>query len=121
MNKLIFIVLVLVLAFSSVFAASNPNVIKTSINKNFTIKLNSNPTTGYQWQLIKPLDAKSLKLVSSNFIPPKTTRVGAGGVEVWTFKALRNGKTSLTFGYLRSWEKGIAPMNIASFEVEISK
>ena len=45
--------------------------------------------------------------------------VGAGGTEIWTFRAVREGKTTLTFGYVRPWEKGIAPVKTVAWPVTV--
>lgn len=73
----------------------------------FQVKLAANPTTGYQWSL-KHYDKKRFKIVSSEYIAPKTQLIGAGGQMVYTFK-LQEGKsypakTKMLFTYGRSWE-----------------
>ncbi len=78
--------------------------------REFTITLASNPTTGYSWQLAGAPDEKIAKLVGSKFNAPQTDLVGAPGEEVWTFTAVAPGKTTLTFHYVRPWEKGIPPV-----------
>lgn len=84
-------------------------VIQIKKGEKFLISLDSNPTTGYSWQLAKPLDEKIIRLVSSKYKAPKTELVGVGGRESWTFKALGRGKTKIIFVYARPWEKGIPP------------
>lgn len=68
-------------------------------------KLNSNATTGYQWELADPIDNTIIEKVGSEYIAPDTDLVGAGGVEVWTFKGLKPGKADVNFKYIRPWEK----------------
>jgi inhibitor of cysteine peptidase len=95
------------------------NTIRVKVNKEFSIILDTNPTTGYQWQLANPLDEKILKLTSSDYKAPKTKRVGAGGKEVWTFKALAAGQTTISFKYVRPWEKDKEPEKSIAFAVNI--
>jgi predicted secreted protein len=45
--------------------------------------------------------------------------VGAPGKEVWTFKAVKSGKTTINFKYVRPWEKDKAPTKTTSFQVVI--
>jgi inhibitor of cysteine peptidase len=85
----------------------------------FSIILDSNPTTGYQWQLANPLDEKVLKLISSEYRMPETQMVGAGGKEVWTVKALSTGQTTISFEYVRPWEKDREPAKKAIFTINI--
>jgi inhibitor of cysteine peptidase len=69
------------------------------------VRLASNPTTGYQWQ-ISSLDQEYLKPVGEPaYELPKTERIGSGGTQVFTFMTLKPGKTILVLNYERSWEK----------------
>ena len=82
--------------------ASEPITVKAG--QNFTIKMESNPTTGYGWQLSKALDNK-ISLVTNAYIPPDSKLCGAGGHEIWTFKAIGEGQTEISMKYVRPWEK----------------
>ena len=89
----------------------------------FAIVLESNPTTGYQWQLAEPLDGKILSLVSATFESKGggegEEKVGAPGEEVWTFEAVGPGKAEITLAYARPWEKEAAPEETKTFKVEV--
>lgn len=91
--------------------------IETTVGQTFSVTLDSNPTTGYKWQLAKPLDEGILKLVGSEYKKPATKLVGAGGKEIWVFKATAKGRTSIRLKYVRSWEKGVQPVKEAAFTV----
>ena len=84
-----------------------------------TISLDANPTTGFEWQLAAPLDDKVLKLIAHDFHPSATARVGAGGTDVWTFKAIGTGSTTITLEYRRPWEKDVPPAAHKNFPVVI--
>ena len=77
----------------------------------FTIRLEANATTGYEWNLTNLASQDICQLVSSEYEPSDSNRIGAGGHQVWTFLALKRGETDLVFEYLRSWEPGIKPVN----------
>ena len=73
----------------------------------FVVKLPSNPTTGYQWSIVK-YDKQLLKMTNKSYLAPQTKLIGAGGVMTFTF-ALMKGKsypksTQLSFIYARGWE-----------------
>ena len=70
-----------------------------------TISLDANPTTGFEWQLAAPLDEKVVALVKHAYQPPDNSTIGAGGTDVWTFKAVGPGSTTITLDYRRPWEK----------------
>ncbi len=99
----------------------NSNVIRVNANNNFTITLDSNPTTGYKWAIDSPFDTKLLKLIDSNYVPAKTNLVGAPSKEKWAFKAVKPGKTIISFIYTRPWEKDTPPVKTDYFIIMISK
>jgi predicted secreted protein len=68
----------------------------------FTITLESNPTTGYQW--IPTFNTSIINLVSHNF-QPSTKLMGSPGTEIFIFKATNQGTEPLKMIYKRSWEK----------------
>jgi len=78
--------------------------IKVKAGQKFIIRMESNPTTGYSWQLSKDLD-NIIVLVNNTFIPPDSKLCGAGGHELWTFKAIEPGQTNIIIKYVRPWEK----------------
>jgi predicted secreted protein len=69
----------------------------------FTIILESNPTTGYQW--IPTFNTSIINLVSHNFQPSTTKLMGSPGTDIFKFKATNQGTESLKMIYKRSWEK----------------
>lgn len=98
----------------------NPNSkIKVMVGKEFSLVLASNPTTGYSWQLAQPLEAQTVALVTNTFQPPNTQLVGAGGEEIWKFKALSAGQTIISLKYVRPWEKDKDPVKIMKLMVVV--
>lgn len=98
---------------------STPNSLEAKVGQEFTITLESNATTGYQWQLAKPLDESVVKLVGSEYKAPQDGRVGQGGEEVWAFKAMGTGKTEVAMKYVRPWEKDVQPVEERTFTVTV--
>jgi predicted secreted protein len=105
--------------FFAVRSAKNDNIIETTVDMSFTIILDSNPTTGYQWQIAKQMDTGLVELIDSWYIAPETDLVGAPGHEEWRFKAVKEGKAIISFEYVRPWEKGELPVQTESFIVII--
>ncbi len=95
--------------------------IEIATGKNFAIKLVSNPTTGYGWQLAEPLNEYVVSLVTNMYEPAKTDRrvVGSGGHEIWTFNAVGKGRTEIAMEYLRSWEKDVPAIKTNVFSVVV--
>jgi predicted secreted protein len=94
--------------------------VQVNSGQQFTIVLDSNRTTGYQWQLAHPVDEKILKQVSNSYEAPSNAMPGAGGKEFWIFQAVGKGKTTIDFEYVRPWEKTTPRATSTSFQVEVN-
>lgn len=95
---------------SFLFASTNTLIVKPN-QPEFSIQLQSNPTTGYSWSL-KSYDKKLLSLIKHQYIKPTNHLIGATGYEIWIFKANSlffsyQKTTSLVFSYERPWEKNM--------------
>jgi len=72
-----------------------------------TVTLCSNPTTGFEWESARISDQAVLQEVDHRFESPETENiVGAAGKDVWTFKALKKGMSTVSMEYSRPWEGG---------------
>ena len=67
------------------------------------IALESNPSTGYSWQIIDS-DSTTLMLVRELFEPGEEGQAGAPGIQRLFFEARAPGTTHLKLGYMRVWE-----------------
>ncbi len=85
----------------------------------FAISLDSNPTTGYSWDFSSPPDPEVVELLDAAYQPPETPRVGAGGKQLWTFRAAGPGETEIALDYFRPWEEGAPPARTAVFTVVV--
>ena len=74
---------------------------------------------GYQWKLYDNLTEGVVKLVKSEYLAPDTKMVGAGGKEVWMFKAVEPGETTVDLEYVRPWETGVEPEVVKSYGVTV--
>jgi predicted secreted protein len=92
---------------------------RVRLGSEFILKLESNATTGYQWQIARPLVTKKVRLISQKYLTPKNARIGQGGTEIWTFKAVGKGQTRIMFKYVRPWEKNVAPIELKTFLIEV--
>lgn len=83
---------------------STTRTMRAAAGQTFTLTLDANPTTGYQWFLSNPLDERFLRLIRNDYLPPSSSRAGQGGHQVLTFHALQTGMTSIALKYCRPWE-----------------
>ena len=84
--------------------------VQISAGDSFTVNLCSNPSTGFRWfetasisdqTVVQQTDHKLVMLKSEPPPPP-----GTPGQEVWTFKALKKGTSTVSMEYSRPWEGG---------------
>ena len=85
-----------------------------------SVRLESNPTTGYSWQLaeceksiLQPAGEPTFETAANG-----KQQVGTGGWETFQFKPVKAGQTHLKLVYLRPWEKGVEPAQ--TFEAEVT-
>jgi len=73
-----------------------------------TVSLGSNPTTGFSWdEAAQIADPTVLQQTGMEMVPAEGQGlVGAPGTQVWTFKALKTGTTTVAMEYSRPWEGG---------------
>ena len=98
---------------------SAPDKVEVAVGREFSVTLASNATTGYHWELAAPLDEAIVKLVGSTYQAPATGLIGAGGQEIWTFRAVGRGQTVIQLKYVRPWEKDAPPAETASYQVTV--
>lgn len=69
------------------------------------VRLASNPTTGYQWQEAKSGGIHLQQVGKPRYEKPADAALGAGGNQIFKYKAVRPGKVTLMFRYVRPWER----------------
>jgi inhibitor of cysteine peptidase len=94
-------------------------VVMTEEGKEFTVRLDSNRTTGYHWRPVEPLDERIIRINRSEYIPFDTIGAGAGGEESWTFSAVGKGEAKVVMEYMRPWEKGVPALKTAIVRVSV--
>lgn len=86
------------------------------------ITLESNPTTGYSWEVVETQASILEQMGEAEFKQSETGEpplVGAGGWEIFRFKAVSAGQMTLKLGYQRPWEEGVAPLKSFSIQVVV--
>jgi inhibitor of cysteine peptidase len=100
-------------------SGNNGATLDVSSNQVLNIKLDSNITTGYKWNLVTPPDEKIVKLLSSKYNEPTGSAPGAGGSETWQFQATGRGTTTLKLAYARPFEPNNPPAKEFSITVNV--
>lgn len=92
------------------FAAANhiTRTIDLAPGDAVTVSLASNPSTGFSWtEAALIADPTVLEQVEATWTEAENKgMMGAGGSQVWTLKALRQGTTTVRMEYSRPWEGG---------------
>jgi inhibitor of cysteine peptidase len=104
--------------------SNNGKELRMAPGNTLQVALDSNPTTGFKWELVQISDLAVLEKVSDTFEKPMIKQkegsppiVGAGGKEFWTFKALKPGTAVISMEYSRPWEGGEKGVNKFSLTV----
>lgn len=89
--------------------------------ESFAVWLDSNPSTGYGWQI--SVSSGKASVVSTDFAAAASPRnvVGAGGTMKHIFKAESEGTIELTAEYRRPWEKSATAEKTLTFKVNVEK
>ncbi len=96
--------------------------VELELGEILVVTLESNPSTGYRWE--QPKNSKSIlvQLGQAEFKSSETGEppmVGAGGWEIFRFKAVSAGQMTLELVYHRSWEEGVEPLKTFSIQVVV--
>ncbi len=122
------VILVVVLAMAAGCAKSNEVRIDEGQNgqqvavkqdQTLAVKLESNPTTGYSWEVAE-CDAAVLQQQGESTYEQANKNqnlAGGGGWQTFHFQPLKAGETRLKLIYRRPWEKGVEP--IKTYEVDV--
>jgi inhibitor of cysteine peptidase len=98
---------------------SHDEIIQARVGEEVVITLESNRTTGFQWQLASPVDKDYLVISGLKYVVPKSKLLGGPGKEEWSFKVLKAGSTTVCFHYVRPWEKKSKPAKVRTIVIII--
>jgi len=80
--------------------------VEIASGEQFTIKLEANITTGYEWQA--EYDESLLALLESEYVPDdEDGPPGSGGAQFFTFEGLKSGATEIILVYKQPWMEEI--------------
>ncbi|MFZ5878145.1 MAG: protease inhibitor I42 family protein [Chloroflexota bacterium] len=116
------VLVVLLTACSSSQAKPQPTnpeaAIEADAGKEFTLVLESNPTTGYHWEIVGDLDGAVVEFVGQEYQSTSQPGLaGGGGLDIWTFKAVGAGETTITLGHYPPSNDPIDPEETQTFTV----
>ncbi len=91
-----------------------PEVIRVSVGGEFSVRLESNPTTGYVWDV--DTLAESIEFLGSEYEKSAGEHSpGDPGIQAFRFRARKAGEHQINFILKRQWEKNA----IKSYTVKV--
>ncbi len=97
---------------------SDPTVpVTVKAGSEFSLVLESNPTTGYRWGLAALPDEAMVRFSGKRFRQSAPGLMGSPGAETWTFRASGKGRAVIFFQYARPWERQAEPARQAAFVI----
>ena len=95
--------------------------VELELGKLLVVTLESYPSTGYRWELVEDNESILKQFGEVEFKSSETSEapiVGAGGWEIFRFKAVSTGQMTLELVYHRSWED-VEPVKTFSIQVVV--
>ena len=86
----------------SLSAKDSGKTVQVHPGDEIVVTLDSNASTGFRWVLTRAPDAQVVELLGSDYVTPESTLLGAGGQEVWRFRASGEGTSTLQLTYQRA-------------------
>jgi parallel beta-helix repeat protein len=87
------------------------------------VTLESNPTTGYRWE-VQQVQASVIGQIGGvefkPFVEDGKPVVGAGGWEIFRFRAVGIGQVTLQMVYHKSWEEDAEPLRTFTLDVAVN-
>ncbi|MCE9647240.1 MAG: protease inhibitor I42 family protein [Chloroflexi bacterium] len=93
--------------------------LEATAGNEFKIVLDSNPGTGYHWELDEELDGTIVQFVSNEYVADEPAMPGSGGRDVWIFKAVKPGEVHITLSYYPPSNDAVGPQQKVTFTVTV--
>lgn len=101
-------------------AVSDPaKILEATVGSEFKIVIDSNPSTGYHWELGDDLDETIVKFVSKDYKADEPVMPGSGGRDVWVFSAMKAGEAHITLWSYAPSNELAEPQQKVTFTVTV--
>ena len=102
-------------------ATSDGGAVSLKKGDTLVVTLDANLTTGYRWETTAGTGPVLWLLGTPDYLPQTVApgTVGAPGDTVFRYRAAEPGTTTLELGYLRPFEKGVAPAKTVRYQVTV--
>lgn len=93
--------------------------LEATAGSEFKIMLESNPGTGYHWEIGDDMDESIVQFVSMGYEAGGLLAPIAGGTDIWIFKAIQPGQTYITLLYYPPANEPVEPQQSLTFTVTV--
>lgn len=93
--------------------------VQSEVGDGFTVRLESNPSTGFAWVVGQQPDTKVVELNGSVFAGGGS-KPGTPGHQLFMFKSVGEGSTKVVLDYERPWEKDTPPAKTYTVDVTVA-
>ncbi|MBI5353460.1 MAG: protease inhibitor I42 family protein [Chloroflexi bacterium] len=102
------------------YVVTDPSVpIEVAVGGEFYIAVESNPTTGYHWEVMNSWNPNLMVMVANEYQSTSPEGVvGGGGMDIWRFDALSAGDATFTISYFPPGD-ATDPQQTLTFTVNI--
>lgn len=86
----------------------------------FEVSLEGSPTTGFTWEAeLPPSERELVEPVGTEWRrSDDKKKLGGSATQIFRFRALRRGETTLRFRYRRPWESGAISERLVPVHIE---
>jgi len=117
---LTFILVTVLLTACSLTKDKGPQVnIEASAGQEFKVIVESNPSTGYHWEMVGDLDPNIVEFVSRDYRANEPVQPGSGGSDIFIFKAVNAGETTITLGSFPPGNNATKPGQTKTFTIVV--
>lgn len=102
--------------------SDNGSQLEFEQGQTLVLTLESNPTTGYQWEQVEGQESVLQQMGEAEYKPSDAGEPplpGAGGWEIFRFRAAGPGQMTLQMIYHRPWEEGVEPLKTFSIQIVV--
>jgi inhibitor of cysteine peptidase len=121
--SLVISVLVLSCSYSPKALTEKDNGKRLVLKRNEIIMVNleSNPSTGYSWDLVDENMDDVVLLIASDYHASSKDKnlVGGGGYQIFTFQARSSGSADIILSYRRPWEEETKPLETFRLDITV--
>ena len=104
---------------STLLEPTDPTQLLTvNAGETFDLVVSSNPSTGYRWNIVPELDENIVQFVEQGYIEEQPVMPGSGGMDVWTFRAVKAGDTTVVLGYYPPGNPN-EPEEVVTFSIHV--